>query len=101
MKIDDKKYACFEYVDGQGSDGEIKNNPFQRGDVVIKPFYGDGIEPCNEIGVVLQVHDSSEVRTDMFGNESITQLRMATSLEIVNFRPKLAIDMGVGVVVLK
>lgn len=88
MRVDDKKYACFEYEDGHGHDGEVKDNPFQRGDVVIKPIGTDeNLTP--EIGVVLQVHDSSELRTDMFGNECVTRLRLATEEEIRKYRPRL------------
>jgi hypothetical protein len=97
MKVDDKKYAKFEYNDGHS--GDHTKNPFQRGDVVIKPFfgYGEGVsgeerEPCNEIGVVLQVHDEYELRTDMFGNESIDYVRLATKKEIQKYRPRLLVD---------
>jgi len=100
MKVDAKKYAKFEYEDGHGNDGDTKDNPFQRGDVVIKTI-GTDENRTPEIGVVLQVHDQSELRTDMFGNEDVSYLRMATSIEIVKYRPRLALDMDVGVVVLK
>jgi hypothetical protein len=100
MRVDETKYAKFEYEDGHGNDGEPKDNPFKRGDVVFKPYYSDGTD-CNEVGVVLQVHDQSELRTDMFGNECTDNLTMATSVDIVEYRPKLALEMGVGKVVLK
>jgi hypothetical protein len=89
MRIDERKYAKFEYNDGHS--GDHTKNPFQRGDVVIKhkTFQGDVV---NEIGVVLQVHDEFELRTDMFGNEGISTLTMATDEEIKKFRPKLLVD---------
>jgi len=103
MKVkNEKKYACFDYTDG--CNGDHTKNIYQRGDVVIKPLYGysseENREPCNEIGVVLQVHDEFDLRTDMFGNESVSQLRMATMREVIDFRPLLAVEMGFGKVVL-
>ncbi len=99
----EKKYACFDYTDG--CNGDPEKNIHQRGDVVIKPLYGyDGNtdrEVCNEVGVVLQVHDEFELRTDMFGNESVSNLRLATKEEVVEFRPILAVEMGFGKVILK
>ena len=88
MRVDEKKYARFEYEDGHGCCGTPLDNPFGRGDVVIKHVDYTG-EYCNEIGVVLQVHDSDELRTDMFGNESICRLRMATNKEIQAHRNEL------------
>tara|TARA_R110000822_G_scaffold213107_9_gene348469 strand:- start:669 stop:938 length:270 start_codon:yes stop_codon:yes gene_type:complete len=89
MKVDDKKYAKFEYNDGHS--GDHTKNPFQRGDVVIKAIGTDeNLTP--EIGVVLQVHDEYELRTDMFGNESIDYVRLATKKEIQKYRPKLLVD---------
>lgn len=97
MRTNDKKYACFDYTDGHS--GDHTKNPFQRGDVVFKEL--DSLdEPCNEIGVVLQVHDEFELRTDMFGNASISELKMATMTQVLEFRPKLALEMGFGKVVL-
>jgi len=91
MRVDETKYAKFEYEDGHGYDGEPKNNPFKRGHVVIKPIGTDENE-TPEIGVVLQVHDQSELRTDMFGNECTSKLRLATKEEIRKYRPKLLVD---------
>ncbi|TXG76179.1 hypothetical protein E6Q11_05100 [Candidatus Dojkabacteria bacterium] len=79
MRVNDKNYALFDYEDGPSD--QTKRNPFQRGDVVIKLTEYDDT-PCNEIGVVLQVHDAYEVRTDNFGNEGISRLRLATVEEI-------------------
>lgn len=82
MILDHKKYALFDYISNKC------NNPFKLGEVVIKPFDCNG-EPCNEIGVVLQIHDTTELRTDMFGNEDISMLKKATLKEIKKFRPEL------------
>jgi len=99
MKVkNEKKYAMFDYDDGHS--GDHTKNPFQRGDVVFKEL--DSLdEPCNEIGVVLQVHDEYELRTDCFGNASISEIRLATKEEVVKYRPILAVEMGFGLVVLK
>ena len=88
MRLNDKDYALFDYEDGHGCCGIPSDNPFRRGDVVIKHVDYTG-EECNEIGVVLQVHDSDELRTDMFGNESICRLRIATNKEIQAHRNEL------------
>tara|TARA_R110000868_G_scaffold203970_1_gene451988 strand:+ start:336 stop:605 length:270 start_codon:yes stop_codon:yes gene_type:complete len=89
MRVDETKYAKFEYNDGHS--GDHTKNPFQRGDVVIKPIGTDeNLTP--EIGVVLQVHDEYELRTDCFGNESIDYVRLATNEEIQKYRPKLLVD---------
>jgi hypothetical protein len=82
MNLNHKNYALFNYVSVECE------NPFKLGDVVIKPNDWDGTE-CNEIGVVIQIHDENELRTDMFGNEDISMLRMATDEEIKNFRKNL------------
>ena len=82
MNVDHKKFALFDYE-------SIKcENPYKLGDVVIKPKDYDGFE-CNEIGVVIQIHDENELRTDMFGNEDISMLRKATKKEIKKFRKDL------------
>jgi len=82
MNLNPKKYALFDYVSVEC------NNPFKLGDVVIKTNDWDGTE-CNEIGVVIQIHNENELRTDMFGNEDISMLRMATDEEIKNLRKNL------------
>ena len=98
MRTNDNKYACFDYTDGHC--GDHTKNPFQRGDVVFRQHDESG-EDCPEIGVVLQVHDEYELRTDSFGNEDITNLELATKEQVVRYRPILAVEMGFGLVVLK
>jgi hypothetical protein len=82
MILDHKKFALFDYISNEC------NNPFKLGEVVLKLKDHEG-NPCNEIGVVLQIHDDSELRTDMFGNECVDNLKRATLLEIIEFRPDL------------
>jgi hypothetical protein len=84
MRVDHTKFALFNYE-------SVKcKNPFKLGDVVIKPKDYEGDE-CNEIGVVIQIHDENELRTDMFGNEDISMLKKATKKEIKNFRKDLLV----------
>lgn len=62
---------------------EYKSTPapgIETGDVVIQ-------KETNEVGVVLQTHGDSEFRTDMFGNECMSQVRPATLSEIAKYRP--------------
>ena len=83
MRVDFKKFAKLEY------ESKIEfNSPFQLGDVVIKHKDYEG-NVINEIGVVIQIHDINELRTDMFGNESVSSLKLATRDEIRKYRPEL------------
>ncbi len=75
--VDHKKYAKFDYESVEC------NNPCKLGDVVARDQ--DGIE----IGVVLQVHDSDELRTDMFGNASQSELFFPSPETIARYRPEL------------
>lgn len=54
---------------------------YKLGDVVI--------DDQNDIGVVIQVHSQDEFRTDMFGNASAREVRMATDEEISLYRPDI------------
>lgn len=83
MNLDHKKFALFDYISVEC------NNPFKLGDVVIKRKEYNSNEEINEIGVVLQIHDDTELRTDMFGNESISMLELATEEEIKKYRPEI------------
>lgn len=58
-----------------------ENDTFKLGDVVINK--------ANEIGVIIQIHEPNEFRTDMFGNCSTPEIRMATDTEITEQRPDL------------
>lgn len=90
MKVKDhKKYACFDYISNEC------NNPFKLGDVVFKAKEWDKKTPCNEVGIVLQIHDNGELRTDMFGNEHISVLKLATKKQIKKYRPSIEIDLDI------
>lgn len=72
---DHTAFARFDYK-------SIPVSWIKTGEVVIQ-------KETNEIGVVLQTHGDDEFRTDMFGNESMSQVRPATLAEIRLFRSDL------------
>lgn len=74
------KFRLFDY------DSYKNDSKFQLGDVVIK--IND-----NEIGVVIQTHKDGDFRTDMFGNASDSECRIATLEEINKFRKELLKDL--------
>lgn len=85
MKVNHKKYALFAYENGP--EELVSKNPFQLGDVVIH-------NDTKEIGVVIQIHDAFEVRTDMFGNECISNLSHPSFKELTTIKhPRLLIDL--------
>jgi hypothetical protein len=79
MNVNPKNYTLFDYVSV-----DCKND-FRLGDVVRK--LSD-----NEIGVVIQIHDENDLRTDMFGNECVDNLKLATLEEVKKSRPSLYKD---------
>jgi hypothetical protein len=92
MKVlDYKKYAKFDYTSNEC------DNIFQLGEIVTLL---DNVtkEPCTndkgviEIGVILQIHDENELRTDMFGNADVDNLRLSTLREITRNRVGLLLD---------
>lgn len=85
MKVKDhKKFCCFEY------ESDMSNTNFQLGDIVTKESE-DGIE----IGVVIQLHDDGDFRTDMFGNASPSEVKLSTFREVMERRSELLIDIEV------
>lgn len=82
MKVQDhNKFRLFEYNNSENHIGF-----FKLGDVVIN-------KKDNDIGVVIQIHENFEFRTDMFGNSSDDECRLATLHEIQTFRPQLFTDL--------
>jgi|GEM_PF-3548667 len=80
MKVkDEKKFAYFNYE-------SVHSTKFRLGDIVIKESHNE--EP-DEIGVILQIHSEDEYRTDMFGNCSVNEIRLANIDEIKQQRPEL------------
>jgi hypothetical protein len=77
---DHNKFRLFDY-------NNHSNDNFELGQIVIniKRWGDDG----NPIGVVIQTHDDGDCRTDMFGNCSTEEVRLATIEEIKEFREEL------------
>lgn len=77
MIVNYKDYALFKYEQAQ----EETLDPFVLGHVVIN---GD-----NEVGVIIQRHGGNEYRTDMFGNCTINDIKIATTEQIKKHRKEL------------
>jgi hypothetical protein len=79
MRVKDHlKFCKFDY------ESYLTNPNFKLGDIVTKRTPDE-----TEIGVVIQLHDDGDVRTDMFGNASPTELTLSTIPEIKQYRSKL------------
>ncbi len=76
---DHNKYRLFDY------ENDLTNENFKLGQVVINQE--------NEIGVVIQLHDDGDCRTDMFGNCSPSEVRLATLNEIKEYRENIVDDL--------
>jgi hypothetical protein len=84
MKVKNhKKFCRFDY------ESSTAPHVYQLGDVVTKESE-DGIE----IGVVIQLHDDGDFRTDMFGNETPNgEISLSTLSEIERYRNELLEDL--------
>lgn len=83
-----KNHNKFRYFDYEN---EINPNKYQLGDVLYKSYkdlYED-TEMQDEIGVVIQTFEDGDVRTDMWGMCSESEVRYATIDEIETLRPQL------------
>jgi hypothetical protein len=82
MKVKDhKKFCHFDY------ESDMSNKNFQLGDVVTKVS-----EDGTEIGVVIQLHEDGDFRTDMFGNASPSEVTLSTIVEVTLYRKELLED---------
>lgn len=82
MKVKDyKKFCRFEY------ESDMNNTNYQLGDVVTK-VTEDGVN----IGVVIQLHDDGDFRTDMFGNVSPWEVKLSTIVDVAVHREELLED---------
>jgi hypothetical protein len=61
---------------------------FKLGDVVTQVF-----EHGTEVGVVIQTHEDGDLRTDMFGNAGVDQVKLSTLEEVRKYRPDLEKDL--------
>lgn len=83
MKVrDHKKFCCFDY------ESDTAKHTYELGDVVTKESE-DGIE----IGVVIQLHEDGDFRTDMFGNASPSEVTLSTIEDIELYRNDLLEDL--------
>lgn len=82
MKVKDhKKFCRFDY------ESDMSNTSFQLGDIVTKSS-----EDGTEVGVVIQLHEDGDFRTDMFGNASPSEVTLSTVIEVTLFRKELLED---------
>ncbi|MFA5068081.1 MAG: hypothetical protein WC466_08635 [Candidatus Izemoplasmatales bacterium] len=72
-----KNYKDYAWLDYPSKECKV----YQLGDVVINNE--------NDIGIIIQIHDCEEYRTDAFGNVSSSEIRMATDEEIQKYRPDI------------
>lgn len=80
MKVaDHNEYRLFDY------ENDLSNPNFELGEILIHNTRDEG----NPIGVIIQLHPDGDCRTDMFGNCSLSEVRLATEEEILEFRKEL------------
>jgi hypothetical protein len=85
MRVTDhNKFRKFDY------ENEVNPNRYQLGDILYKEYTGENQEP--EIGVVIQTFDDGDVRTDMWGMCSESEVSFATLEQIDLYRPTLIQD---------
>lgn len=72
---DHNKFRRFDY------ENAMSNTNFKLGIVLINQQ--------EQIGVVIQLHEDGDCRTDMFGNCSVSEVYVATIEQIKKFRPEL------------
>lgn len=87
MKV--KNHNQFRHFDYEN---EINPHKYQLGDVLTK-VYSDN---TTEIGVVIQTFEDGDVRTDMWGMCSESEVSMSTFGEIEMYRPKLLTELLIG-----
>jgi hypothetical protein len=79
-----KKFACFDYE-------SVESSLIKLGDVVFKQEMYKG-KDLSEIGVVIQIHNEHEFKTDMFGNCCMSEITLATREQVLLYRPDLIKD---------
>jgi len=92
MRVTDhNKFRKFDY------ENEVNPNKYQLGDILYRDYsdvYVDTGEETMEpeIGVVIQTFDDGDVRTDMWGMCSESEVSFATLEQIDLYRPTLIQD---------
>jgi hypothetical protein len=85
--VDHKEFCHFDY------ESEINPNKYQLGDILYKEYTdennytGENQEP--EVGVVIQTFSDGDVRTDMWGMCCESEVSMATTEQIDQYRTEL------------
>ena len=79
--LDHNKFRMFDY------ENEINPSKYQLGDVLYMNYIYDKQKP--EIGVVIQTFSDGDIRTDMWGMCSESEVSCATIEQIKLYRPKL------------
>jgi hypothetical protein len=89
--IDHNKFRLFDYENEQ-------TKGFQLGDILYKEYseHFDSVEnDPPEIGVVIQTFSDGDVRTDMWGMCSPSEVSIATLEQIDQYRPSLIQDLNI------
>lgn len=88
MKVlDHNKFCYFDY------ESEVNPNKYQLGDVLYKEYTNENNytsenqEP--EIGVVIQTFEDGDIRTDMWGMCSESEVSLSTIEQVNLYRPNL------------
>ncbi len=74
-----RDFACFDYI-------STTSKHYKLGDVVFK------VED-NEVGVIIQIHDEREFRSDMFGNFCVSEVKPAKLSDVKKYRNDLLNDL--------
>ena len=88
MKVLNHKEFChFDY------ESEVNPNKYQLGDILYKEYTEEneftGENQGSEIGVVIQTFSDGDVRTDMWGMCSESEVSLATLEQVDLYRPNL------------
>lgn len=84
MRVKDhNQFRHFDY------ENEINPHKYQLGDILTKEYTNNTIE----VGVVIQTFDDGDVRTDMWGMCSESEVSLSTLEEIDLYRPKLLTEL--------
>lgn len=91
--VNHEKFCYFPY------ESEVNPNKYQLGDILYKEYTnennytGENQEP--EIGVVIQTFSDGDVRTDMWGMCSESEVSLATFEQIDLYRPKIIQEISI------
>jgi hypothetical protein len=85
--VNHNKFCYFDY------ESEVNPNKYQLGDILYKEYTEEneftGENQGSEIGVVIQTFSDGDVRTDMWGMCSESEVSLATLEQVDLYRPNL------------